>query len=294
MTGSGGMTSSSGTGGSLADVDPLAGVTKDNVQKVAPNFEFVEGPVWIAKEGVLLFSDIPKNTIHKLTPPSAISVFRMPSDNSNGLALDEKGLLIASEHGARRVSRTLADKSVVPIVAEYMGKKLNSPNDVIVRSDGNVYFTDPPYGLNGQPGELGFNGVFRVAPDKSVTLLAMDMQRPNGIALSPDQSKLYVTDTQTAELRVFDVAADGAVSNGKKLVTTSPGPDGMGVDDAGNLYITTSAGVDVLRPDGTKWGLIEVAEQPANCAFGGADRKTLYITARTSLYSVVLNVPGKP
>jgi gluconolactonase len=293
--GAGGAGGGGGAGGNLADVDPIEGVMKGDVELVADNFQFTEGPIWIASEGVLLFSDIPANTIHKLTPPSAISVFRMPSDNSNGLGLDQNGLLVAAEHGARRVSRTLGNGTVETVASEYMSKKLNSPNDVIVRSDGNLYFTDPPYGLNNpNDSELGFFGVFRVAPGGAVSLVAMDMQRPNGIGLSPDGSKLYVADTQTSEVRVFPVSADGATGAGSKLMSTSQSPDGLAIDDAGNLYVTTSAGVEVFRPDGSKWGTVEVPQQPANCGFGGADRKTLYITARTGLYKVTLNIPGIP
>ena len=272
-------------------VDPLMGIGP--VEKVQGNFQFLEGPQWIAAKGSLLFTDIPANTIFEILPGAAATVFRNPSGNANGLGLDSKGLLITAEHSGRRVSRTMADGSVVTVVDLYQGKKLNSPNDLIGRSDGNIYFTDPPYGL-ADPGlsELGFFGVFRVNPQGTIELVANDMIRPNGIALSPDEKTLYVDDTNTGELRTYALDAAGLPTAPQKLTTTSPGPDGMALDSLGNLYVSTSTGVQVLRPDGTEWGTIAVPEQPANCAFGGADGKTLFVTARKSLYQVKMQVKG--
>ncbi|TKD13089.1 SMP-30/gluconolactonase/LRE family protein [Polyangium fumosum] len=280
-----------GAGGGGVEVDPLVGV--GTVEQVQGNFMFTEGPQWNPATKTLLFTDIPANRIYEHTPGGAIDVFREPSANTNGLALDQNGLLIACEHSGRRVSRTLANGTLASIADTYDGKKLNSPNDVIVHSNGTVYFTDPPYGLP-DPGqsELGFFGVFRVTPGGEVTLVADDMQRPNGIALSPDEKTLYVADTATSELRAWPVNADGSLGAGSKLVSTSQGPDGMAVDAKGNLFVTTSAGVEVYSPAGKLYGAIVVPQQPANCAFGGDDKKTLYITARTALYRVTLQGAG--
>ncbi|MEO5725574.1 MAG: SMP-30/gluconolactonase/LRE family protein, partial [Byssovorax sp.] len=189
--GDGGSSSSSsgsgGAGGGVVNVDPLVGAGA--VEKVQDKFMFTEGPQWIPATKTLLFTDVPASRIYEHTPGAGIAVFREPSANSNGLALDPDGLLIACEHSGRRVSRTLADGKLVPVADAFEGKKLNSPNDVIVRKDGSVYFTDPPYGLP-DPGqsELGFFGVFRVAPGGKVEAIAKDMNRPNGIALSPDEN----------------------------------------------------------------------------------------------------------
>lgn len=286
--GASGSSGAAGAGG--ASVDPIAGIGP--VEKVAGGLGFTEGPVWFAATGTLYFSDIPQNRIHQLTPPSSVGVFREPSGNANGLGIDQDGLLVACEHSGRRVSRTLAGGSVQTIADTFQGAKLNSPNDVIVKQDGNVYFTDPPYG--GNPNELGFQGVFRVSASGTLSLVADDMNRPNGIALSPDETVLYVTDSEDDYLRRWDVAADGTPQNPQKLVDTANSPDGMAVDVAGNLYVATEAGIEVYLPDGTLHGTIPVDEQPANCTFGGADAKTLYITARTSLYRVELNLPGLP
>ena len=282
---------SGGAGGGVVNVDPLVGVGA--VEKVQDKFMFTEGPQWIPATKTLLFTDIPANRIHEHTPGAGITVFREPSANANGLAVDPAGLLIACEHSGRRVSRTLANGTIVSVADAFEGKKLNSPNDVIVGKDGSVYFTDPPYGLP-DPGqsELGFFGVFRAAPGGKVEAIAKDMNRPNGIALSPDEKTLYIVDTATAELRVYPVKADGSVGVSSMLAKTSPSPDGMAVDAQGNLFITTSVGVEVYSPAGKLYGAIPVPEQPANCAFGGADRKTLYITARTGLYRVALQNPG--
>ena len=162
-----------------------------------------------------------------------------------------------------------------------------------MRSDGTVYFTDPTYGLGGGTQEIPFQGVFRVTPARDVTLVDDTFSQPNGIALSPDETKLYVSDSQAGGLFVYDVAPDGSTGPGSMLIDADPS-DGMAVDDAGNLYLTTGAGIEVYDDAGVLWGVLAVPEQPANCAFGGTDRRTLFITARTGLYRVELAVPGKP
>ncbi len=275
-------------------VDPLVGIGQ--VTLVDDGYMFLEGPQWVPARGVLLFSDIPANKIYELTPGQPIEEFRPMSDNSNGLALDPDGRLLAAEHGLRRVSRTLANGTIETVAGTYMTKKLNSPNDVIARSDGTIYFTDPPYGIADGQRELDFIGVFRVPAAGGAPVAewqgALD-KRPNGIALSPDESTLYVADTDDGVVRAFAVAASGALSGERLVVASVPNPDGMAVDAAGNLFVTASDGVHVYEPDGTPWGTIATpGMQAANCAFGGADGKTLYITAREHLYQVQLVNPG--
>jgi gluconolactonase len=277
-----------------AGIDPLRG--RGDVEKVRGGFTFTEGPVWVASQGLLLFSDIPADTIHQLQPPATFTVLRIPSGHSNGLGIDAQGRLIASEGGNRRVSRTGADGTVVTVADRWQGKRLNSPNDNIARSDGTIYFTDPPYGIPpGEARELDFQGVFRIDPAGTLHLESMDMNRPNGVALSPDEKTLYVDDSEDGLVRKFPVGSDGALGPPTTFVpSTGGGGDGMAVDDAGNLYVTANSGVTVYKPSGMAWGTIPVPEVPTNCTFGGSDRKTLYITARTSLYRVTLNVPGLP
>jgi gluconolactonase len=279
--------------GSAKDPNPLMG--RGAVQMIRGGFTFTEGPVWIASRGVLLFSDIPASTIHELQPPATVTVFRKPSGLSNGLGLDPQGRLIASEGDNRRVSRTLADGTVVTVADRWQGKRLNSPNDNITRSDGTIYFTDPPYGVPaGQARELDFQGVFRVDPAGTLHLESSDMNRPNGVALSPDDKTLYVDDTAAGLVRKFPVKPDGSLGPPTMFVPyTGGGGDGMAVDDAGNVYVAADAGVKVYKPNGMTWGTIAVPEVPSNCTFGGPDRKTLYLTAKTSLYRVALNVPGR-
>jgi gluconolactonase len=271
-------------------VNPIAGAPM--VKKEKGGYGFTEGTAWNTAGGFLLFSDIPNNTIWKLVPPATYTEFRKPSGNSNGLAWDPMGRLIACEHGNRRVSRTNADGMIVTLADKFEGKDLNSPNDAIVRSDGNIYFTDPDYGLDGRPRGVTFKGVYRIDPAGAITAIEKGMNQPNGIALSPDEKILYVADSASPIVNKWNVATDGTVSGKAKFADS--GSDGMGMDDAGNLYLTTGGNVRVLKPDGTAWGNISVPEAPANCAFGGADRKTLFIAARTSIYSVNLAIPGKP
>lgn len=283
-----------GTGGSYEGVDPIAGIA--DVELVQGGFEFTEGTVWLPALGVLRFSDIPASTIHELDPGTdMISVWRNPSGNTNGNALAPNGDIVMCEHSGRRVSRSPSAGAPAPVLVagDYQGMTLNSPNDAIVRSDGQVYFTDPTYGLEGGPQEIPWQGVYRVTTQGEVILVGDEYGQPNGIALSPDETKLYVSDSQDGGLFVYDVAADGSTGARMQLIDIG-GSDGMAVDDAGNLYLTTGAGVEVFRDDGTPWGVIDVPEVPANCTFGGADRKTLFITARTGLYRVELNVPGLP
>jgi sugar lactone lactonase YvrE len=277
-----------------AGLNPL--VRRGDVEKVSGGFTFTEGPVWLASRGVLLFSDVPADTINQLQPPATITVFRRPTGRSNGLGLDPQGRLVASEGDNRRVSRTLADGTVVTVADRWQGKRLNSPNDNITRSDGTIYFTDPPYGLPpGQPRELDFQGVFRVDPAGTLHLESAEFNRPNGVALSPDGKTLYIDDTADGLVRKFPIRPDGSLGASATFVpSTGGGGDGMAVDDAGNVYVATDGGVKVYRPGGAPWGTIPVPEVPSNCAFGGADRKTLYITAKTSLYRVVLHIPGLP
>lgn len=266
------------------------------VEKVAEGFKFTEGPLW-HPDGLLLFSDIPGNTIYQWKPGKKPSVFRRPSGNANGNTFDNKGRLISGEHGNRRVSRIGQNGEAVTIASKYKGKRLNSPNDLVVKSDGSIYFTDPPYGIKSEEEELGFYGVYRLTADGKLTLLVKDFVRPNGIAFSPDESKLYVNDSDKGHIRVFDVKPDGTLSNGRifaeqKDKTKEGVPDGMKVDTKGNVYSTGPGGVWVFSPSGELLGVIEVPEPPANLAWGGQDYKTLYMTARKSVYSVRLKVPG--
>jgi gluconolactonase len=266
------------------------------VDLVASGFEFTEGPVW-HPSGFLLFSDIPADTIYKWTPPAQTEVFRRPSGNANGNTLDAEGRLITAEHKHRRVSRTEKDGKIVTLADRYQGKRLNSPNDIVVKSDGSIYFTDPPYGIKKEQEELEFYGVYRLAPDGTLTLLVKDFVRPNGLAFSPDEKKLYVNDSEKGHIRVFDVSGDGTLANGRifaELKDSSKAgvPDGMKVDVRGNVYSTGAGGVWVFSPEGNLLGKIEVPETSANLAWGDGDGKTLYITANKSVYRIRLQVAG--
>lgn len=256
------------------------GLTAGPVELVSEGYGFTEGPVWMPGEGIL-FSDIPADTIYR----GDKTVYRNPSGQSNGLALDRQGRLITCEHGTRRVARTEKDGSTSVLAGSYQGKKLNSPNDLVIRSDGAIFFTDPPYGIEEGQAELGFSGVYLIDPRGGLTLLFDEFKRPNGLALSPDEKTLYLGDSGAGIIHVFDVAGDGTLSNGR-LFAKCPGPDGMKIDEQGRLWTTAGDGVRVYAPNGSLLETIAFPEKPANCGFGGEDGAVLYVTARQGLYRV--------
>ena len=276
-------------------------------EKIAGGCVFTEGPLWSHRDQYLTFSDVRGNAMYRWSEAGGQQVLRQPSGVANGNTYDRDGTMVTCEHQNRRVSRTLTDGRVETLVDSYQGKKLNSPNDVVCATNGDLYFTDPPYGLRQPdgtfaPGEYPFNGVFRVsAADGSLTLVVDDFERPNGIVISNDGRQLLIDDTDRSHVRAFDLAADGAVSNGRvfaevKHTGTIGRPDGMKLDSQGNLYVTanTAEGVWVYAPDGTLLGFIGTPEPPANCAWGGPGNSTLFITANTSVYRIAMKVAGQP
>lgn len=318
--------------GSIEKTDPAFDAVVPSgakVLKVMTCCKWLEGPVW-THEGHLLFADIPGNRILQWTPDGGISVFLQPSgylgkesftgpeSGSNGMTLDRRGRLTVAGHARRNVYRleSMSGSAQITVLADrYQGKKLNSPNDLVYRSDGSLYFTDPPYGLPTQGDsdpqkELSFNGVFRIRdafsqkagapPDPTkLELIIKDLTWPNGIAFSPDEKFLYiaVSDPQHKIWMRYDVKPDGTVTNGKVFydATSAPGdggPDGIKVDEKGNLYGAGPGGVWVFSPEGKHLGTFHIPERVANLNWGGADGRMLYITASSSLYRVPLKIRG--
>lgn len=272
------------------------------VQQLASGMAFTEGPVWIPRENKLIFSDIPNSKLMQWSEAEGLSVFR-PSEQANGNILDLEGRLISCQHAARNLVRTESDGSLTVLAAEYDGGRFNSPNDVAVRSDGTLWFTDPAWGLMG-PHEIQGHWVFKLDPKTGhVQPVIKDLPMPNGIVFSPDETRLYVADTgghpkhpdpayhqRPASITCYDVSPEGQL--GAKRFTIPQGSDGMTVDVHGNLYTTHGNAVHVFSADGKRLEEIEVPEGPANVCFGGEDYKTLFITARTSLYRVPLKHAG--
>jgi gluconolactonase len=289
------------------------------VEKLANGFAWAEGPVWVKDGGFLLFSDIPNNRVNKWQEGAGISVFLEPAGytgskprggepGSNGLLLDPEGRLVLMEHGDRRVARLekmAKDAKKTTLADRYMGKRLNSPNDGVFKSNGDLYFTDPPYGLeknwDDPARELDFCGVYRLAKDGTLTLLTKEMSRPNGIAFSPDEKTLYVanSDPKKAVWMAFDVKPDGTLGAGRVFFDSTdwagkkPGlPDGMKVDQAGNLFATGPGGVHVFTPGGKLLGTLATGVPTANCGWGD-DGTVLYITADKNLCRIKLTTKGK-
>lgn len=276
--------------------------TSVTVERVAGGFLFTEGPLWHAADRYLLFSDMPGDHLRRWSACGGVSTFRKPCGQSNGLAWDREGRLIACEHATSRLTRTEENGDITVLASTHAGKELNSPNDVVVKSDGAIYFSDPTYGRdegygNPRPLQLDFRGVYRVAPgDHSLSLLVDDLGQPNGLCFSLDEKQLYVNDTIRRHIRLFDVLADGTLSNGRVWVeTTGEGagaPDGMKIDGAGNVYCCGPGGIHVFAPDATCLGVIRMPEYTANFCFGDDDLCSLYVTASTSIYRFRVKTPG--
>lgn len=273
------------------------------IHKIADGFQFTEGPVWSPK-GYLLFSDIPAQKIYMWDQAGGISVFVDPSGGSNGLTFDKNGNLMVCQHSDRRIARLISDNTFETIIDHFNGKRFNSPNDLVIKSDGSIYFTDPAYGLpkgvNDPAKEIPFQGVFRYMNGKTI-LLDSTLDNPNGIAFSPDEKSLYVSNyantTQAKQWLVYRVNKKGGL--GKRMVFADAtgslekgGPDGVKVDLEGNVYCAGPGGVLIYSPKGVFLGLIRFPEIVANLCFGGNDGKTLFVTARTGLYSIPLKTAG--
>lgn len=315
--------------GSIARLDPALDQLVPpaaRLEKLAEGFEWSEGVVWVksAEGGYALFSDIPRNAVMKWSEKEGVSVFLKPAGytgateygkepGSNGLALDAQGQLISCEHGDRRLSVLTRDGGKRTLVDHYLGRRLNSPNDLTIKSNGDLYFTDPPYGLPGNYGdprrELDFCGVYRLAKDGGpsgipytrLTLLTSRMTRPNGIAFSPDEKTLYVaqSDPQAPVINAYDVQADGSITNGRVFFDAQELqkkyqkglPDGMKTDKSGNLFATGPGGVMIISPAGKLLGVLETGEATANCGWGN-DGSTLYICADMYLARIQLTTVG--
>lgn len=289
-------------------IDPIFGsyvLGNAPVKQLATGFDWVEGPVWFGDAGCLLFSDIPNNRIMRWTPGLGISVYREPSNYANGHTRDLQGRLISCEHGTRRVTRTEHDGSITVIADRFDGKPLNSPNDVVVKSDGTIWFSDPHYGI--KTNYEGFAApqenpcvVYRADHDAgTLDVMVSDMNCPNGLAFSPDESLLYVADTgrmfmdDAKHIRVYACAANGDISGGRHFHSIDAGAsDGFRTDTDGNIWSSAADGVHCIAPSGQLLGKIRVPELVSNVCFGGRAKHELYITATTSLYRVVLNRQG--
>jgi gluconolactonase len=278
------------------------------VERLWTGGRWTEGPAYFGGGRYLIFSDIPNNRMMRFDECSgAVSIFRQPSDYANGNTIDRQGRLVTCEHGGRRVVRTEHDGRLTVIADNYRGKRLNSPNDVVVRSDGSIWFTDPPYGIlsdyegHRADGELGAFNVFRVdSATGEITIVADDFVRPNGIAFSLDEQRLFVVDSAGGRdpglpkhIRVFDVAGDGRLANGREFADCTAGRfDGMRFDEAGRLWAAADDGVHCLDQDGLLIGKILIPEICANVCFGGLRRNYLFICGTTSLYGVLLPTNG--
>ncbi len=307
------------TFGTIERLDPRFDqiIPKDaKIEKLAEGFAWSEGPIWIKNGNYLVFSDVPSNTVYKWKAGEGVTEYLKPSGytglarrggepGSNGLTVDSQGRLVLCEHGDRRVTRLERIGTKTTLANKYQGKRLNSPNDLVFHSNGDLYFTDPPYGLEGNikdpKKELPYQGVYRVKPNGDITLLIDDLTFPNGLAFSPDEKTLYVavSDPKRPVIMAYDVKADGTVANGRVFFDATPLaeqkkkglPDGMKVDQHGNLFATAPGGVLVISPEGKHLGTINTYEPTANCNWG-EDGSVLYITANHFLGRIKTSTKG--
>ena len=260
------------------------------VEKLAGGLRFVEGPVWINEDGgYLVFSDIPANELKRWDRASGVRTFRSPSGNANGNTLDREGRLLSAEQQVGRISRTEKNGAIATVVDAFEGAKLSSPNDVVVRRDGTIWFTDPTYGIGSRKQETPGNYVYRFDPASSrITAVVRDAVMPNGLCFSHDERTLYVADSgKPRHIRAFVVDAKGGLDAGRVFATIDKGgPDGIKCDEFGNVWSSTGDGVQVFSPDGRLIARILLPESAANLAFGGPQGRTLFMTARTSLYAI--------
>ena len=279
-------------------------VESPQTQRLATGFVFTEGPVW-HPGGYLLFVDIRRSLIFKLVPGGKAEVIRENSGSANGMTFDLQGRLIMCEGDNRQLTRWEEDGKIKPIAQRWQGKRLNRPNDVICRADGSIYFTNPGGRLEPSDREIPFSGVHRIGPNRRVSAVIREMEYPNGLAFSPDERILYVANSrQFMHIRAYDVKPDGSAINGRVFADMSSNepegvPDGMKVDMAGRVYCTGPGGCWVFDPSGNHLGTVRLPEVPANCAWGGPDHRTMFFTARTSIYSMRMKtsgtrVPGAP
>ena len=266
---------------------------------LATGFVFTEGPLW-HPDGYWLFVDVRREpgAIFRLNPGGEPEIFREPSNGSNGLTFDLQGRLVMCDGDGRQMSRREHDGAIVTLADRWEGKRLNRPNDVVCHSDGSIYFTNPGGRLDPAEREIDFSGVHRIAPDGIVTAVVTDIEYPNGLAFSPDESILYVTNTRDRMyIAAYDVQPDGSVTGKRDFADMSSDepdgvPDGMKVDSEGRVYCTGPGGCWVFDPDGQRLGIIRLPEIPANCAWGGPDNRTMFFTAHTSVYTLRMTTMG--
>ena len=273
-------------------------VESSEAERLATGFVFTEGPLW-HPDGFYYFVDVRKSMFYRLTPGGKPEILRENTGEGNGTTFDLEGRLIMCEGGNRRITRAGADGKIEVLCDRFEGKRLNRPNDVVCRSDGSIYFTDPGLRVPLAERELPYAAIYRIDPSGAVSMLA-DFEYPNGLAFSPDERTLYVANTRWAQyIHALEIGADGAMVRRRIFADMSSDetdgvPDGMKVDVQGRVYCTGPGGTWVFAPDGTRLGIIRTPEVPANLAFGGPDLWTLFFTARTSVYSLRVKVPGQP